>query len=305
MTQHNLGKVVVLMGGTSAEREISLRTGQAVLEALLRQQVDAQSLDPADDNFMQQLMATKCDRVFIALHGRGGEDGTMQGLLDNLNIPYTGSKVLGSALAMDKMRTKALWQGLGLPTPKSIALNEKSNFAAIVEELGLPIMVKPSLEGSSVGITKAKTLSELQQAWEFAKQYDCHIIAEQFIQGQEYTVGIIEEMALPLIHLITPHDFYDFEAKYNTDTTQYICPCDLPAEREQNLQALALEAFQAIGASSWGRVDLICDDNERPWLLEVNTIPGLTDHSLVPKAAKTIGIDFDELVLRILATATQ
>ncbi len=296
------GKVAVLMGGNSAEREISLKTGQMVLEALLRQEVEAVAIDTAHD-IVAQLTATHFDRVFIALHGRGGEDGTIQGLLEYLGLPYTGSGVLASALAMDKYRTKQLWQGVGLPTPVCAPIQADSNFTEIIEQVGLPLMVKPVLEGSSVGISKVNTINELSQAVETAFQFDCLIIAEQYINGLEYTAAILHERVLPLIRLETPREFYDFTAKYSDGAkTAYICPCGLLAKQEKTLQALAMQAFLSLGARGWGRVDFMVDSAQQPWLLEVNTIPGMTDHSLVPIAAKAASLSFDELVLRILAT---
>jgi len=295
----DFGKVAVLMGGNSAEREVSLKSGQAILDALLRQGVDALGIDTAHD-IVAQLTKTQIDRVFIALHGRGGEDGTIQGLLEHLGLPYTGSGVLGSALAMDKYRTKQLWQGLGLPTPASVLLHADSDFSQVVAQVGLPLMVKPVLEGSSVGISKVTTVNELAQAVETALEFDCLVIAEHFVSGIEYTAAILQETVFPLIRLETPRDFYDFTAKYSDNKTSYICPCGLPAEQEQALQNLAKQAFLSIGAFGWGRVDFIVDSAGQAWLLEVNTIPGMTDHSLVPKAAQVAGINFDELILRIL-----
>ncbi|MEN8216179.1 MAG: D-alanine--D-alanine ligase [Pseudomonadota bacterium] len=296
----DFGKVAVLMGGNSAEREVSLKSGQAILDALLRQGIDALGIDTAHD-IVTQLTKTHIDRVFIALHGRGGEDGTIQGLLEHLGLPYTGSGVLGSALAMDKYRTKQLWQGIGIPTPASIPLQADSDFTQIIEQIGLPLMVKPALEGSSVGITKVTTHNELAQAFKTAHQFDSLVIAEHFISGIEYTAAILQDTVFPLIRLETPRDFYDYTAKYSDNKTSYICPCGLPPEQEQALQKLAKRAFITIGACGWGRVDFIVDSAGQAWLLEVNTIPGMTDHSLVPKAAQVAGINFDELVLRILA----
>ncbi|OAD23905.1 D-alanine--D-alanine ligase, partial [Candidatus Thiomargarita nelsonii] len=248
----DFGKVAVLMGGNSAEREVSLKSGQAILEALLRQGVDALGIDTAHD-VVTQLTKTQFDRVFIALHGRGGEDGTIQGLLEHLGLPYTGSGVLGSALAMDKYRTKQLWQGLGLPTPASVPLQADSDFNQVVEQVGLPLMVKPVLEGSSVGISKVTTVNELAQAVETALQFDCLVIAEHFVSGIEYTAAILQETVFPLIRLETPRDFYDYTAKYSDNKTSYICPCGLPAEQEQALQNIAKQAFLSIGARGWGR----------------------------------------------------
>jgi D-alanine-D-alanine ligase len=297
----DFGKVAVLMGGHSAEREISLKSGRAVLAALLRQGIDAVAIDTAHE-WISQLTTNRFDRVFIALHGRGGEDGVIQGLLDSLGLPYTGSGVLGAALAMDKYRTKLIWQGSGLPTPPSQLLKTKLDLNQVFEKLGLPLMVKPVLEGSSVGMSKVNRREELESAWETAAQYHCDVLVERYITGSEYTASILNDTVLPLIRLETPRDFYDFAAKYHDPHTNYICPCGLPPAQEQSLQQLVKQAFLAINASGWGRVDFICDQTGQPWLLEVNTIPGMTDHSLVPMAAKTAGITFDELVLRILAT---
>ncbi len=298
----DFGKVAVLMGGHSAEREISLKSGRAILAALLRQEVDAVAIDTAHD-WLSQLTTNQFERIFIALHGRGGEDGVVQGLLESIGLPYTGSGVLGAALAMDKYRTKLLWQGMGLPTPPSQLLTTKLDLNQVVEKLGLPLMVKPVLEGSSVGMSKVNRREELESAWETAAQYHCDVLVERYITGTEYTASILNDAVLPLIRLETPRDFYDFAAKYQDSHTTYHCPCGLPATQEQSLQQLAKQAFLAINASGWGRVDFICDQTAQPWLLEVNTVPGMTDHSLVPMAAKTAGITFDELVLRILATA--
>ena len=298
----NFGKVAVLMGGNSAEREISLQSGRAVLAALLRQGIDAVAIDTAAHEWLSQLITNRFNRVFIILHGRGGEDGVIQGLLASIGLPYTGSSVLGAALSMDKYRTKLIWQGMGLPTPPSQLLTTKHDLNHAVEQLGLPLMVKPVLEGSSVGMSKVNRPEELESAWEIAAQYHCEVLAERYITGSEYTAAILNDVVLPLICLETPRDFYDFTAKYHDSQTAYICPCGLPPDQEQSLQQLAKQAFLAIHASGWGRVDFICDPTGQPWLLEVNTVPGMTAHSLVPMAAKTAGIPFDELVLRILAT---
>ncbi|OQW95723.1 MAG: D-alanine--D-alanine ligase [Beggiatoa sp. IS2] len=295
------GKVAVLMGGNSAEREVSLKSGQAVLAALIRRGVDAVGID-AKQPLIAQLTATRFDRVFIALHGRGGEDGVVQGLLESLNLPYSGSGVLGSALAMDKRRTKQIWQGNHLPTPPFTILRQQSDLAQVASVVGFPMMLKPALEGSSIGITKVNQLEELESAWQISAQFNCEVIAERFVKGKEYTAAILQETALPLIRLETPRTFYDYTAKYTDSGTAYICPCGLTPAREQVLQELAMQAFLAVGARGWGRVDFICDEQDQPWLLEVNTIPGMTDHSLVPMAAKVAGLSFDELVVRILAT---
>lgn len=297
----NFGKVAVLMGGNSAERTISLTSGQAVLAALLRRGIDAIGIDTATDA-IEQLTHTQIDRVFIALHGRGGEDGVIQGYLENLGIPYTGSGVLASALAMDKYRTKLLWQGLGLPTPPHKLLH-KTTYRQVIEELGMPVVIKPILEGSSVGISKVNNLEEIEQAWQTASQFHCDVMAERYINGTEYTAAILHNQVLPLIKLETPRDFYDYTAKYHDNQTTYLCPCGLATATEERFKTLMKQAFTAIGAKGWGRVDFICDAQGQPWLLEVNTIPGMTDHSLVPMAAKAANISFDELVESILTTA--
>ncbi len=296
------GKVVVLMGGNSAEREVSLNSGQAVLAALQRKGVNAQAIDP-QHNLIEQLLEAKPDRAFIALHGRGGEDGTMQGLLELLGIPYTGSRVLGSALAMDKLRTKQLWQSVGLPTPPVILVDAQTDWSSVVEQLGLPLMIKPALEGSSVGISKVDDPADLPAAWAAANACASQVFAERYIRGAEYTASLLQAQALPLIRLQTPRDFYDFTAKYQDDQTQYFCPSGLSEAQENHFKALALQAFSSIGASGWGRVDLMLDADAQPWLLEVNTAPGMTNHSLVPMAAKAAGLDFDSLVLAILETS--
>ena len=300
MSQQDFGRVAVLFGGTSAEREISLKSGQAVLQALQQAGVNAQAFDPAEQNIGD---IKAYDRAFIVLHGRGGEDGTMQGALELLNIPYTGSGVLASALGMDKTRTKQLWLGCGVPTPTYARLTATTDFAQVVQELGLPLMVKPTHEGSSIGMRKVERLEDLQPAYEFAAQYDRDIIAETWITGREYTVVILAGKALPVIRLQPhqSHGFYDFDAKYKADDTQYLCPCGLSEADEQRLQAIALNAFEMVGASGWGRIDAMQDEQGNFWLLEVNTVPGMTDHSLVPMAARAAGLDFQTLALTILA----
>ena len=297
-----LGRVAVLMGGCSAEREVSLRSGDAVLAALVRSGVDAFGLD-LGEQAIHQLVAEKFDRAFIALHGRGGEAGSIQGVLEWLRIPYTGSDVLASALGMDKFKCKQVWQGLGLPTPASSLLNAETNAEELVKRLGLPLMVKPAHEGSSLGMSKVTSVEQLAAAFTEASRYDTRILAERFITGPEFTVSIVDDKALPVIGLKTSHDFYDFSAKYTATDTQYLLPCGLSAEEEAAIQQLALEAYRAVGCESWGRVDIMVDEAKQPWLLEVNTSPGMTDHSLVPQAAAFAGISFDELVLSILATA--
>jgi D-alanine-D-alanine ligase len=296
------GKVAVLMGGRSAEREVSLRSGAAVLEGLRRRGVDAHGID-VGAGVLRVLEAGGYDRAFIALHGRGGEDGVIQGALEVLGLPYTGSGVLGSALGMDKLRTKQLWLGSGLPTPEFAVLEDGMDLDGVVDALGLPLMVKPACEGSSIGMTKVTTRSALAPARRLAAGYDRRVFAERWIHGAEYTAAILGREPLPLIRLETPRDFYDYDAKYQAEDTRYICPCGLAPEQERELQGLALRAFEAIGASGWGRVDLLVDADLRPWLIEANTIPGMTDHSLVPMAARAAGIDFEELVWRILETS--
>ena len=296
------GRVAVLMGGAAAEREVSLKSGRAVLAGLLAGGIDAVGLDVAAD-MLAPLLAEKYDRVFNIIHGRGGEDGVLQGALEALRIPYTGSGVLASALSMDKLRTKLCWMGAGLPTPRWMLLESHADLSRCAEELGFPVIVKPAEEGSSIGMSRAETLSELEEAFKNASQYNCQVFAEAWVTGKEYTAGMLASEALPLIRLETPHVFYDFDAKYRAETTRYHCPCGLVAEQESVLQALALRACAAIGVQGWGRVDLLVDEQDRPWLIEVNTVPGMTDHSLVPMAAKAAGIEFDQLVWRILETS--
>lgn len=296
------GKVAVLLGGRSAEREVSLRSGDRVLLALKAKGIDAHAFDPRDQG-LEQLIAQRFDRVFIALHGRFGEDGTVQGALEYLGLPYTGSGVMASALAMDKWRTKLVWQAAGVPTPPYEVLTGASDFTAIAERLGLPLMVKPAREGSSIGMSKVVSLEKLEAAYALAAEYDEVVIAERFIEGVEVTAAILDGEALPLIRLETPRVFYDYEAKYFADDTRYICPSGLPEAQERSVQEQALRAFRLIGASGWGRVDVMLDRAGQPYLLEVNTIPGMTDHSLVPMAARARGIDFETLCLRILETA--
>src|SRR5512139_918006 len=297
------GKVGVLLGGKSAEREVSLKSGSMVLAALKANGVDAHAFDPRDRS-LDALAAERFERVFIALHGRYGEDGTMQGALELLGIPYTGSGVLASALAMDKWRTKLLWQAAGVPTPPYVMLTRETNFRAVADRLGLPIMVKPANEGSSIGMSKVWRAQDLEEAFALAVNYDDAVIAEKFVEGTELTGGILGDTALPLIRLETPRDFYDYEAKYLADDTRYIVPCGLAADEERVVQELGLAAFRALGCRGWGRVDLMRDREGRPWFLEVNTSPGMTDHSLVPMAARHAGIPFEELCVRILELAT-
>ena len=302
MTRGNFGKVAVLMGGPSAEREVSLKSGNAVLAALKRQGVDAHGID-ADKSTLRELEEGNFDRAFIALHGRWGEDGVIQGALEVLGIPYTGSGVLGSALAMDKLRSKYLWSASGVPTPEYVVLESAANLDKVAATLGLPVFVKPVREGSSLGISKVKTAKELKTAREMAAKYDDKVFAERFVEGAELTCTILGDRELPLIKIETDREFYDYEAKYILDSTRYICPCGLPGDQEREIQDLARRAFDVLGCSGWGRVDFILDEAGHSYALEVNTVPGMTDHSLVPKSAKQAGMDFDELVMRILETA--
>lgn len=299
------GKVAVLMGGRSAERDISLKSGLAVRDALLRLKVDAHAIDSADEGFVQTLVSEGFTQIFIALHGRGGEDGVIQGMLETLELSYTGSRVLASALAMDKVRSKQVWMAEGLPTPAFVRLQQGDviDASALVTMLGLPLIVKPAHEGSSIGMTKVSNKDELEAACLFAFRYDQEILLECWVEGDEYTLAILADEQLPLIRLLTPHEFYDFDAKYLSDSTEYQCPCGLPSQQEQMLASVARQAFQSLGAEAWGRVDFILDQQAQPWLIEVNTIPGLTDHSLVPMAARQAGMGFDELVWNILLSA--
>jgi D-alanine-D-alanine ligase len=298
----DFGKVAVLMGGESAERTVSLESGKAVHAALCSAGIDAHAID-LDKSSFQKLINDDFDRVFIALHGRGGEDGTIQGALESIGLPYTGSDVMSSALAMDKIRSKAIWRDAGLPTPDVVELNQASNWAQIVEEIKLPIMVKPVREGSSVGASKVSHADDLFTAWEQANQFDDRVMAESWVEGDEYTVSILGDIVLPMIKLETKRDFYDYQAKYEDDDTKYICPCGLDENTEKMLGNLALQANQLLGVSGWSRVDLMIDDSNQPWLIEVNTIPGMTSHSLVPMAAKQAGISFEQLAVQILATS--
>lgn len=304
LAPHSFGRVVVLYGGKSAEREVSLKSGQAVLEALQAADVDAFGLDVGDD-LLQRLAGERIDRAFIVLHGRGGEDGAMQGLLECLGIPYTGSGVLASALAMDKLRTKQIWQNLGLPTPRHAVLGNESDCICAATELGFPLIVKPAHEGSSIGMAKVNSVEELVDAWKAASTYDSQVLVEQWIQGPEFTVAFLRDQVLPPIGLGTPHSFYDYDAKYLASDTQYRVPCGLDQDKETELRQLAARACEAVGVSGWGRTDVMQDADGRFWLLEVNTVPGMTDHSLVPMAARAAGLDFQQLVLAILADSVQ
>ncbi|WAR45216.1 D-alanine--D-alanine ligase [Methylomonas rapida] len=298
----DFGRVAVLMGGSAAEREISLRSGNAVYQALISQGIDAVAVDVTGSP-IEALAKFEIDRVFNVIHGRGGEDGVLQAVLEVLGLPYTGSGVLASALSMDKLRTKLCWQGMGLATPKWFVLQSEQDVDACIAQLGFPVIVKPAQEGSSIGMSKANDRNELIAALRLAQQYHCDVYAEQWVQGREYTVAILAGEALPAIRLQTPNVFYDFDAKYRANTTQYHCPCGLDAEREQQLQALALKACEGLSVKGWARVDAFIDDNDCVQLIEVNTVPGMTDHSLVPMAAKAAGVNFNELVWRILETS--
>jgi D-alanine-D-alanine ligase len=298
----NFGKVAVLLGGKSAEREVSLKSGSMVLAALRKKGVDAHPFDPKERDLLD-LAKERFARVFIALHGRFGEDGTVQGVLEWLGIPYTGSGVLASALAMDKVRTKRLWAAEGLPTAPYEVLGKDTNLKAVAKRLGTPLFVKPASEGSSVGMTKVKKAADLEEAYALAVNYDPVVIAEKFVDGPELTVAIVGERVLPVIRIETPREFYDYEAKYLADDTRYLIPCGVSEKKEKELQALSLNAFRALGCRGWGRVDLMLDKRGRPFLLEVNTSPGMTDHSLVPMAARAVGISYEELCVKVLELA--
>lgn len=297
------GRVAVLLGGTSSEREVSLDSGRNVLEALLRKGVDAYAVDGIPD-LVKELTAKRCHRVFNILHGHhgGGEDGVLQGLLESFRVPYTGSGVLGSALSMDKIRTKQVWLALGLPTPRYARLSSSDDVSAAASWLGLPVIVKPACEGSSVGITRVFTEQDLPKAVALAARYEGELLMEQLIEGDEFTVGILGPEALPTIRIVPAGAYYDYHAKYVADDTQYICP-GLHGTAETEMRALALEAFRTAGCSGWGRVDLMRNREGMSFLLEVNTAPGMTSHSLVPKAARATGIEFDDLVWRILESS--
>ena len=297
------GRVAVLYGGTSAEREVSLVSGAAVLAALERGGVDAQGIDRRED-VVERLVSGGFDRVFIILHGRGGEDGTIQGVLDTLGIPYTGSGVLGSALAMDKHRSKLVWRACGVPTPDFVMLESERRLPDAGKALGYPLVVKPVHEGSTIGVSKVHDDESLHRAWFEALRFDDEIIAEPFLAGPEYTAAILGGAGLPLIRLETPNELYDYEAKYADGAgTRYHCPCGLDEATETTFERLARTAFDVLGASGWGRVDFVCDGAGNPYFIDVNTAPGMTGHSLVPMAAQAIGIDFDDLVWRILETS--
>jgi D-alanine-D-alanine ligase len=296
------GRVAVLMGGAAAERDVSLNSGNAVFNALKRKNINAIAIDIADNPILA-LQNVRIDRVFNIVHGRGGEDGILQSVLEVMKIPYTGSAVAASALTMDKLKTKLCWQGQGLPTPAWFLLTKPEDVDACIEKLGFPVIVKPANEGSSIGMSKATNREELVIAFTEAARYQCAVYAEKWVIGQEYTVGILQGEPLPVIRLQVANAFYDYEAKYKATTTQYHCPCGLEPEQELALQNLALQAAECVGVSGWGRVDVFIDNTGQAQLIEVNTVPGMTDHSLVPMAAAKAGMDFDELVWRILETS--
>ncbi len=302
MSNHDFGKVAVLLGGRSAEREISLKSGKAVLDALRRRNVDAHPFDPAELP-MEALLQQEFKRVHIALHGRYGEDGTVQGALELMGLPYTGSGVMASALAMDKWRTKLLWQAAGINSPCYAVLNAQSDFNAVVKELGLPLIVKPSREGSTIGLSKVMAAEDLPAAYQLAAKHDITVLAEQFIEGVELTAAILGEIPLPLVRIETAGGLYDYQAKYLSNDTCYFCPSGLSAGQEQAIQVQALRAHRILGCEGWGRVDVILDKSGRAYFLETNTSPGMTDHSLVPMAARAAGISFEDLVVQILELA--
>jgi D-alanine-D-alanine ligase len=296
------GRVAVLFGGTSSEREISLKSGNACLAALQKRGVDAHGFDPQDKP-LGELLTRKFERVFIALHGPGGEDGTLQGALEFLGLPYTGSGVMGSAIGMDKLRTKRLAQAVGIPTTDYLVLRSPADLDNCLERLGLPLIVKPATQGSSVGMTKVEKAEQLLPAYQAAALLEPGVFAEPWITGGEYTVAVLQGRALPSIRIETPATFYDYQAKYFRNDTQYFCPSGLSTEAEQHLASLALATFDAVGAEGWGRADFMMDKTGRPYLLEINTVPGMTDHSLVPMAARALGIGFEQLVWQVLETS--
>ena len=302
MSKNDFGKVAVLLGGRSAEREISLQSGNAVLSALQHRGVDAYPFDPAEQS-MEEILRQGFNVAYIALHGRYGEDGTVQGALELMELPYTGSGVLASALAIDKWRTKLIWQAVGINSPHYAMLNAESDFEVVVRELGLPLIVKPSREGSTIGLCKVMSAEELPDVYRSAAKHDPMVLAEQYIEGMELTVAILGDIPLPLVRIEAASGLYDYEAKYLSSDTSYFCPSGLSAEQEHTLQEQALQAHKVLGCEGWGRVDLILDKLGKPYFLETNTSPGMTDHSLVPMAARTAGISFEDLVIRILELA--
>ena len=298
----SFGKVAVLFGGKSAEREVSLKSGSMVLAALKKKGVDAHAFDPKERS-LEDLGRERFQRVFIALHGRFGEDGTVQGVLEWLGIPYTGSGVLASALAMDKLRTKRMWAAEGLPTAPYAVLETDTDLKAVAKRLGVPMFVKPASEGSSVGMSKVRKAAALDEAFALAVNYDPVVIAEKFIDGPELTAAILGDRVLPIIRIETPREFYDYEAKYIANDTRYLIPCGVSEKKESELQALCLKAFKALGCRGWGRVDLMLDKRGKAYLLEINTSPGMTDHSLVPMAARAVGISYEDLCVKVLEMA--
>jgi len=298
----DFGRVAVLMGGSAAERPVSLKSGAAVYDALKRKGVNAVAIDVTGSP-IEALAGQKFDRVFNIIHGRGGEDGVLQAVLEVLGIAYTGSGVMASALTMDKLRTKLCWQGYGLATPRWYVLKSVDDIDSCIEKLGFPVIVKPAQEGSSIGMSKAVNREELIKALVLASEFRCDVYAEAWVTGKEYTVAILNGKALPIIRLQTPNAFYDYEAKYQANTTQYHCPCGLTEDQEKQLGDLAVKAGEVVGIKGWARVDVFVDDSGQYQLIEINTVPGMTDHSLVPMAAKQAGIDFEELVWRILETS--
>lgn len=302
MTNQHFGKVAVLLGGHSAEREVSLQSGQAVLNALRDSGVDAYPFDPAEKP-LAALLSEKFDRAYIALHGRFGEDGTIQGALELMGIPYTGSGVMASALAMDKWRTKLLWQAVGVSSPRSVLLNAQSDFEKVAQTLGLPLIIKPAREGSTIGLSKIQYAPDLPGAYRLAAEHDFLVLAEEFIAGTELTAAILGDTALPLVRIEVSGDLYDYEAKYLSDDTRYYCPCGLPETQINEIQYQALQAYQVLGCEGWGRIDLILSQDGRFYFLEANTSPGMTAHSLVPMAAKAAGIGFEDLVINILSSS--
>ncbi len=300
MNGRRFGKVAVLLGGRSAEREVSLQSGQAVLAALRRNGVDAHPFDPAETP-LSALLDENFDRAHIALHGRFGEDGTVQGALELMGIPYTGSGVMASALAMDKWRTKLLWQAVGLSVPRCMLLTKHSDFEQVAQTLGLPLIIKPAREGSTIGLSKIYQMQDIEQAYRQAAEHDDLVLAEEFIEGIELTAAILGDRALPLVKIEVSGDLYDYQAKYLSDETHYFCPCGLPEEQERAIQEQALLAYQTLGCEGWARVDLILSRTGGFYFLEANTSPGMTSHSLVPMAASAAGMEFDELVLNILS----
>ena len=299
---NNFGKVAVLMGGPSAEREISLMSGTGVLHALRERAVDAYAFDPAERELFD-LKREGFKRVFIALHGRYGEDGTVQGALETLKIPYTGSGVMASALSMDKWRTKLIWLASGIPTPRYALLNAQSDWSKVAAQVGMPLIVKPAHEGSTIGITKVNSVSELPAAYDLAAKYDSSVLAEEFIDGQELTASLLGDIALPLVRIVAPAGNYDYQNKYFTDTTQYYCPSGIRADIEAAIQELSLKAFRVLGCRGWGRADMMLKPNGKFYFLELNTSPGMTSHSLVPIAARAVGIAYPDLCVKILDMA--